>query len=223
MPWNRPSRSRNVSRRFDSIAPSSERIAAVAKALDKAKLAAAMPALQTPPKIDKPASAPKLAAAPPAPVAPAQAPIPQQDPQPPLPEPQPVQAAPIPQIATTVESAPVGDDDEILERADTERLTAKLLLMEQVYISMISKWTQKHIKYPRMAVKHNQEGVVHVTLTLSPNGEVQNMEFRVPSDHDALNKAARKAVYDASPYPEVPAELAANEFVVNMPVVFVLR
>lgn len=218
----------SISRRFDTIEPSPERIAAVAKALDKAKIAAAPQASQPAPKPVVPVVAPKAAMPEPVhssspAVQPKPAPQPAPEPKPePQPEPQIAAVAPLPH-SVPIEEPAANDEEEILESADTERLTAELLLMEQVYISMISKWTQKHIKYPRMAVKHNQEGVVHVTLTLAPNGEVQNMEFRVPSDHDALNKAARKAVYDASPYPEVPAELASAEFVVNMPVVFVLR
>lgn len=216
----------SISRRFDSIEPSPERIAAVAKALDKAKIVTTLPAPQSAPKPAAPAIAPMVANSPEPIRTAVPASVPKPGPQPATeqkPEPQIAPSVPVPSSVAAVAQAATDEEEEILEHADTERLIAEHLLMEQVYISMISKWTQKHIKYPRMAVKHNQEGVVHVTLTLSPSGEVQNMEFRVPSDHDALNKAARKAVYDASPYPEVPAELAAAEFVVNMPVVFVLR
>lgn len=192
--------SSEVLARFEATTPSRERIAAVTAALDAARAAAEAP----------PEPEPEVAAAP--------------EPTPaPRPEPEP---EPEPEVASTglVRPDDLFDDDILDEEDDADyQVTAESLLVRQLYISRLSSWTANHVEYPNMAINRNQEGTVRLTVTLSRDGRVRDIQFMERSDHRLLNQAAEAAVRRASPFPSVPDEISGEVFLFTAPVVFRLR
>lgn len=196
--------------RFNSSVPSSARIAEVTAML----LAPARPAEQRP------------AAAGPTPE-PAVNAAPEQTPPPPPPAvaeaPQTPVAPPPPQELMTAES--LFNDENILNEEENEAFafTAENLLSEQIYIAKLAKWTSNFVKYPRSALRSQQEGTVRLTVTLRRDGRIQDVQVLEKSEFETLNKAATRAVQSASPYPAVPEEIAGEQFLFTVPVVFKLH
>lgn len=120
------------------------------------------------------------------------------------------------------------DEDELFENEDildsqNNTFTADSLLSQQLYISKLTKWTGGFIKYPRFSVRHSQEGTVRLSVVLARDGKVTQVTFIDKSRYSQLNKAAKKAIKSASPYPRVPDEITGEEFKFTIPVVFMLN
>lgn len=116
------------------------------------------------------------------------------------------------------------NDEAIFDDEDKEAysFTAENLLSEQIYISKLTRWTSNFVKYPRAALRNQQEGTVRITVTLRRDGRIKDVQVLEKSEHDTLNKAATRAVKSASPYPAVPEEIPGEQFLFTVPVVFKL-
>lgn len=135
----------------------------------------------------------------------------------------PAEPAPKPPVAD-VGSSPEDKDESVLLSAETEvTVSASDILIEQRYISSLIRRTQSFAKYPRIALKRNQEGTVRLTVTLSPTGSLLNIEFEEESRYDSLNKAAREAIESANPFPPMPPELMESQFQFSVPIVFSIQ
>lgn len=117
----------------------------------------------------------------------------------------------------------IGSDDVLLSGETGVTVDASTILIEQRYISSLIRRTQSFAKYPRRALKREQEGTVRLTVTLSGTGNVVNIEYEEESRYDYLNKAAREAIESADPFPPTPQELGASQFQFSVPIVFVLQ
>jgi len=224
---------------FNSIKPTDERIINVASALKQANersarsgaspsVAIAKPKVQQPlvaaPKIE----APKIAATPkPAPAQPKPAPKVAATPAP-TPSPKPAEAAkPAQQVAAVsptpapapTEEQPAPEPEPILEE-DDEVITAKTLLVQQLYIADLKRWVYKSLKYPTKSVDRNEQGLVRVTVSIDRSGAVQNIELTEESKYKRLNVEARKAVERSSPFPKVPDEIKDPSYTFSVPIVF---
>jgi protein TonB len=132
-------------------------------------------------------------------------------------------APPPPQELLTADT--LFNDETILSEEANEAyaFTAENLLSEQIYIAKLAKWTSNFVKYPRSALRSQQEGTVRLTVTLHRDGRIQDVQILEKSEYETLNKAATRAVKSASPYPAVPEEIASEKFLFTVPVVFKLN
>lgn len=132
-------------------------------------------------------------------------------------------APPPPQELVTADT--LFDDATIFEDQDTGAyaFTAENLLSEQIYIAKLAKWTSNFVKYPRSALRNQQEGTVRLTVTLLRDGRIRDVQVLEKSEYETLNKAATRAVQSASPYPAVPEEIPGEQFLFTVPVVFKLN
>ena len=215
--------------RFESTRPDDERIAAITSALAEANAAA--PAARPPrvvPQIAQPEPVartpePEQASEPDVPqiAAPAiQAPVAEATPAPaPTPTPAEVaQATPVPVKNTTTALL----SDSIFDEEDEEEFTAEALLTQQLYTRKLKSWSQKKLRYPADAVRKDHEGSVRLQVTIARNGKVNNIEVLKDSPYRSLNKEARRAVKDASPFPRMPDAIKGDSFTFTLPVVFKL-
>lgn len=206
--------------RFNSTAPSAARIAEVSAASQK-RVAEPVakptpPAPPVTPPIPDTEPAPTLADTATTETA-AQPDEPTADlPAPPKEEPKPEQLV----TEATLFSNEVIPDDEDNEAYS---FTAENVLSEQIYIAKLTKWTSNFVTYPRGALRNQQQGTVRLTVTLARDGRVRDVQILEKSEHDALNKAATRAVKSASPYPAVPDAIAGEQFLFTVPVVFRLN
>lgn len=115
------------------------------------------------------------------------------------------------------------EDESIFDEEDEVTFTAESLLSEQLYISKLTKWTGNYVKYPKFSLRNEQQGTVRLTVTLARTGKVIDVQYMEKSQYDQLNRAASRAVTNASPYPAVPDEIAGDTFVFTVPVVFRLQ
>lgn len=135
---------------------------------------------------------------------------------------EPVQSQPEP--ATVVAMAPtaaamVEEEPEI--DPEIYRLQQETLL--KLYRSAIIKRALRQVKYPKSAVRRNQQGVVGLELTVNRAGQMVSLAKAEPSRFKSLNAAAEAAVYDAGALPPVPAGLEGELITVSIPVKFTLE
>lgn len=117
------------------------------------------------------------------------------------------------------------NDEAILDEEEdgAYAFTAENLLSQQIYIAKLAKWTSNFVKYPRSALRSQQEGTVRLTVALRRDGRIQDVQVLEKSEYETLNKAATRAVKSASPYPAVPEEITGEQFLFTVPVVFKLN
>ncbi len=212
--------------RFASIKPAAERVEAVAAAIaERDQVAKAAPAVKAKPVPAKaPAPAPAVAvnadqeteAGTPADTAATR-----------VANTTPAPAAPAPATSRTqpepVEVMTALDTDTVVLPASAETaVSAAGILMEQRYISQLTRWTQRFAKYPKRALRRNQEGTVQITVTVNRHGALTDVQLAEASKHEWLNDAAKEAVESASPFPPMPTDLVDDEFQFTVPVVFKL-
>lgn len=91
-----------------------------------------------------------------------------------------------------------------------------------VYRSNILKLTYQNTIYPKRSISLGHEGMVIYKITVDREGELTKLEEEQLSDHSLLNKAARKAIKKAAPFPGAPDSLKGKEFVFSLPFNFKL-
>lgn len=200
--------------RFNGIAPSSARTAEIA-ALLQPRPATPVPAEPQPISRTPAGPAPTAGTKPGEQTAAATTPEPE--------PPKPVEPPPPEELLT---AAKLFDDEAIFDDdpdAEAYAFTAENLLSEQIYIAKLTKWTSNFVKYPRAALRNQQEGTIRLTVTLHRDGRIQDVQVLEKSEHETLNKAATRAVKSASPYPAVPPEIPGERFLFTVPVVFKLQ
>jgi TonB family protein len=77
--------------------------------------------------------------------------------------------------------------------------------------------------YPRMARRRGMEGQPVIAFTLDKGGRLMEVDLAQTSGYQLLDQAALKAVHQAAPYPEIPAELKTDTFQFKLPISFVLK
>ncbi|WP_346838887.1 TonB family protein [Microbulbifer sp. SAOS-129_SWC] len=189
-----------------SAAAEEETVASAEPAMDKPKPKAPLASADIPPPTlasigDKAASAAKKATTPKSS------------------KPQPSKSKP---AKTVAKRAPVPADEDD-EDEDEAPLTADLILARQLYHSQLLRYTYGFIKYPKRAQQRGQEGTVMLSVTINANGQVTDVQGLQDSRFSALNRAAREAVRDASPYPSAPAQLVKSGFKFTLPITFQLK
>lgn len=90
----------------------------------------------------------------------------------------------------------------------------------RIYRSNLLKKTYQHVIYPSSAIDRNQQGDVILKLTISRDGKIQQVDYNKRADFSSLNKAATRAVKNATPYPSAPKHLYGESFEVIMPIKF---
>ena len=143
---------------------------------------------------------------------------------PPAPKPEPKPAAkpapkaePKPEPKQEVAKAPepAAPTAEELEAQKQEGL-------RNVYRSNILKLTYQNTIYPKRSISLGHQGLVVYKVTLNRKGKLLGLEEEKVADHSLLNKAARKAIKKASPFPQAPDDLKGDKFVFSLPFNFKL-
>lgn len=207
----------DLATRFNATTPSAARIAEIGAAMQKGVVEPVPRSAQ--PSPSAPVSTPDLA-----PTTPEVAIAESQD----QPKEIPVETSPPaaePEPEQLVTEATLFGNETILDGEDDSAysFTAENVLSEQIYIAKLTKWTSNFVTYPRGALRNQQQGTVRLTVTLARDGRVKDVQILEKSEHDALNKAATRAVKSASPFPAVPDAIAGEQFLFTVPVVFRLN
>mgnify|MGYP000002158862 FL=1 len=223
--------------KFESIAPSTERIAAISewtKPKPKPKTQAALaPEAIASTTISAPIIAPTVAA----PIVSAPEAATETEPSQALaaaPETSPGNAdtsepntskADAPTLEPTLAATPAAEaieDDESYDEEESEEpeLTAESLIARQMYHSSLLRWAYQYLSYPKRSVQRGQEGSVRVSVTIDRTGKIKSQRTIEESKHSLLNREATKAVKKAGPFPVIPTAISGEEFSFTLPIVF---
>lgn len=201
--------------RFDTIKPADARRKQVAAwglketetqtaAAATTATAAATAAAVAKPKTEAPTTAAATAAAP--------------EPKKPAAAPAPEKAAVAATVAAAVTAPPTPPAVDV--EAQKARRARQQALYEQ-YSGTLRSIVTRNIRYPKGAIKRNQEGLVVVKLAVARDGKVLSSDVAQSAD-SLLDKAALKAIDKSGNMPPMNAEMEGTSFDFLIPVVFKL-
>jgi periplasmic protein TonB len=177
-----------------------------------------------PPPAAKSTPPPPVVKADPQPVAkPAPAPAPQAAPALPVQSPAasagplamaPATAASLPSLAPLARleplpapAAPAGPDPGALDRYRLQLVTV----------------AARFKRYPRSAIDNNWEGVVVVRMTIGTDGRIAALGIKASSGHEVLDRQALEMFRVATPFVQLPPELAGREFELDLRAIYSLK
>jgi len=124
-------------------------------------------------------------------------------------------------IATTTPADTIQDDEDYDEEEGEEpELTAESLIARQMYHSSLLRWAYQYLSYPTRSVQRGQEGSVRVSVTIDRTGKIKSQQTIEESKYGLLNREATKAVKKAGPFPAIPTGISGDEFSFTLPIVF---
>lgn len=94
---------------------------------------------------------------------------------------------------------------------------------QQNYIAQLRSWLERHKRYPGMARRRGEEGIVMLSLDLDRHGRLLSRRVLRSSGHQDLDAAALAMLERASPLPPFPADLGESRLSLVLPVAFSLR
>ncbi|MHC1481414.1 energy transducer TonB [Frateuria aurantia] len=82
---------------------------------------------------------------------------------------------------------------------------------EYAYAAYMQHWVQRierdgNLNYPAVARARHLYGELILSVGLRRNGEIASVDIIQPSGHPELDQAAERIVYQAAPYPPLPAD-----------------
>nr|WP_093188078.1 energy transducer TonB [Thiocapsa sp. KS1] len=91
------------------------------------------------------------------------------------------------------------------------------------YYAELAAWLERHKRYPALARKMRQEGIVRVRFVIDRNGRVISHRIETSSGHTALDDAASELLRRASPMPAIPARMGQSRLEIVVPIAYRLR
>jgi TonB family protein len=135
------------------------------------------------------------------------------------------------QIAAETEQIADNEDTNLAATADTGEeqeeeiadFNVSEALAQRDYTPLVVAQIYKAIRYPNRAADKNQQGTVRIGVTIDRSGDLISAVITQESRYRLLNQAAHKAVKKAAPFPQLPEEMKADSFEVNLPITFRLQ
>jgi len=131
--------------------------------------------------------------------------------------------APIPKPAVVASAPPtkvIQSDEGYDDEGEEPELTAESLIARQLYHSSLLRWAYQYLSYPSRSVQRGQEGSVRVSVTIDRSGKIKSQQTIEESKYNLLNREATKAVKKAGPFPAIPSGVSGEEFSFTLPIVF---
>lgn len=94
--------------------------------------------------------------------------------------------------------------------------------LREDYFARLRAYIERYKRYPRRALIRREEGTVLLRFTLDRQGRVLSQEIARSSGHSDLDHEARGILERASPLPEIPAAIGAEQLEIEIPVSFSL-
>lgn len=94
------------------------------------------------------------------------------------------------------------------------------------YLTKLSVWLARHKRYPKLARRRKQEGVVKVKFWIDSKGKLLSHQLLDRSAYDSLNREVERMLKRASPMPPIPKALRTNpdqQYSYTIPVRFELK
>ena len=135
------------------------------------------------------------------------------------------------QIAAETEQIADNEDTKLAATEDTGEeqeeeiadFNVSEALAQRDYTPLVVAQIYKAIRYPNRAADKNQQGTVRIGVTIDRSGDLISAVITQEPRYRLLNQAAHKAVKKAAPFPQLPEEMKADSFEVNLPITFRLQ
>ena len=95
--------------------------------------------------------------------------------------------------------------------------------MIENYIERVLEEIEKNKKYPRLALRLKQEGIVELKVIINKSGEIIKFEIIHASNFVSLNQAALNLIRNMSRLPEIPREIEVDELSLNIPIDYKIK
>lgn len=79
--------------------------------------------------------------------------------------------------------------------------------LKEHYYSKVRNMIERKKRYPSIAKKLRQEGIVHVTFTISKDGAISDIRLVKKCPHERLNRAAVRVLKEIGSFPPIPEEV----------------
>lgn len=79
--------------------------------------------------------------------------------------------------------------------------------LKEHYYSKVRNMIERKKRYPSIAKKLRQEGIVHVTFTISKNGAISDIRLVKKCPYERLNRAAIRVLKEIGSFPPIPEEI----------------
>jgi protein TonB len=86
------------------------------------------------------------------------------------------------------------------------------------YLLELKNLIEKNKQYPKKAKRLNQEGLVILKVEILKDGIFSNMAIKSKSKFKRLNNAALKILKDLKSFKKIPAQLAKESWIINIPI-----
>lgn len=123
---------------------------------------------------------------------------------------------------TAPPSMPAQQHAEQLSAPTLGALNQQQLNAKQQWQQLIYAHLEQHKRYPRQALRANQQGMPTITLTMDRNGLVLHVELASSSGARTLDAEALALAKRAEPLPLPPAEIAGEQITLAVPIRFSL-
>lgn len=97
----------------------------------------------------------------------------------------------------------------------------KTSLSKAQVISIIYEQLNQHFTYPKLAQKRNWQGKVLLSLRISANGKIDNVQLKHSSGYRILDDAALRALLSVKTLPKIASWLSTDLYL-NLPVIYQL-
>ncbi len=88
------------------------------------------------------------------------------------------------------------------------------------YYQLISEQIKQKAVYPEQARRNLSEGLVYVAFTVLRGGHLKEIEIKISSGNDYLDKAALRSVKGAAPFSPFPPHIKEKQLCLNIPISF---
>jgi len=112
------------------------------------------------------------------------------------------------------------ENEESIIEDDQEDFTAETLLIQQLYLGELKKWTYRELVYPQTSLNNDEQGVVRLDVIINRKGKVLETVMIEEAPYKRLNKAALTAIKKSSPYKPMPESIKGDTFTFSLPIRF---
>lgn len=116
--------------------------------------------------------------------------------------------------AQTTEATPEGSE------SSSGEAEARLLSLEETYISGVRSDLEKKKFYPPLARRLGQKGKLVLRITVAHDGSIASSELIEKTSFPLLNSAAQNLLYAVNRFQPFPDELKKSSITFNMPIVY---
>ena len=90
------------------------------------------------------------------------------------------------------------------------------------YFSTLMAWLNHHKRYPKIAKKNKEQGIVKLKFTVAKDGSISGASIHTSSGHSRLGEAALQMLRNADPVPGIPNDLGRDTLTLVIPIEYSL-